>query len=187
MSTKKIVLGCLGVIALGLLGFAGCTALGIAGFGKAVEDAKNAPGGSKATAVGMGTAVKNGDLVFTVTAAKDAGPKLTETGGMGTSISAATGGTYVLVTYTVKNDGKASGAISKPTLIDEQDRRYSHTVAFGDYVPKAEACTLETVPAGLSQTCTDIYEVPADHPVLYAQCNGFGMNEGWVKLDIAAP
>lgn len=183
---KKIVLGCLGVIVLGVVGFAGCTAMGIAGFGKAVEDAKNAPGGSMATAVGMGTPVKNGDLVFTVSAARDAGPTLTETSGMGTTISATTGGTYVLVTYTVKNDGKTSGMISKPTLVDEQDRRYSHTTAFGDYVPKAEACTLETVPAGLSQTCTDIYEVPADHPALFAQCNGLGMNEGWVKLEIAS-
>lgn len=167
MKKALMILGALVLICGG--GFFLMTTLGIMGLGGAIDEAKNAPGGTRESAFAVGAEVAVGDLAYTILEAKDAGPTLKATDGFSGDTAADGGGTFIVVRYTVKNNGKSGASLNKFILEDDQARTFGQTVTFGDYVPKEEHCTLEMMNAGLSETCQDIFQVPADATGLMAK------------------
>lgn len=180
MKRALMIIGGLVVLCGG--GFFLLTTMGLLGMGKAIEEAKEAPGGARETAFAIGQEFAVGDLAYTVTEATMAGPTLQATDGFSGPITADGGGVFVVVRFTAKNNGKTSASISKPTLQDSQDRTFSHTTTFGAYVPEEEHCTLEVMNAGLSETCQDVYQVPADAAGLVAR---FSDGLGYKFVDLA--
>lgn len=160
MKKALMILGALVVICGG--GFFLLTTLGLVGMKGAIDDAKEAPGGTRETAFAVGQEFAVGDMAYTVLEAKDAGPTVQALDSFSGPITADGGGTFIVVRYTVKNNGKSGASLDKFVLEDDQARVFGHTTTFGAYVPEEEHCTLEMMNAGLSETCQDLYQVPAD-------------------------
>ena len=164
-------------------GFFLLTTMGILGMGKAIDDAKQAPGGMRESALAIGQEFAIGDMAYTVLEAKNAGPTLQATDGFSGPITADGGGVYVVVRYTAKNNGKSSSSMDEPVLEDDQSRIFGSSSTFGSYVPKEEHCIFEMMNAGLSETCQDIYQVPADANGLMAKFDD-GMGFKFVSLGL---
>lgn len=179
---KKAFLLIVGLVVLCGGSFLVLSTMGILGMGEAIEQAEKAPGGSRETAVGLQTAVTVGDLVYTVTEARTE-TMLEDESGLFEPVTAQ--GKYVLVRYAVENAGKDMNTVWSLELVDDSERQFQETTFVGDYVPQGEDCIFTSINPGMSETCTKVFEVPADASGLMFHISGIGLTESaYVDLGI---
>jgi hypothetical protein len=183
-TTKKLAIGCIGLVVVGI----GCSVLasgaglwGVAQVGNEMANASAteaaAPGGSRESAVDLNADVKVGDLVYTVTEARSE-TTLTDDNGIYEPKTAQ--GKYVIVHYTVRNEGKEMRSVWGLELVDDQGRSFQETTMIG-FVPDDEECIFTTMNPGLSETCTKIFEVPADAAGLVFHISGLLDGDAFVN------
>ncbi len=73
-----------------------------------------------------------------------------------------TTGQFILITVEVTNTGKEPIALHTPKLIDSAGREFNRHEDQFWYLPDNRRCALETLNPGLSRTCSDLFELPAD-------------------------
>ncbi len=172
MKKALMIIGGLVVLCGG--GFMLLSAMGLWGVAQVAEESNKqstaeaaAPGGSYDTAVDIGTPVTVGDLSYTVTEA---------------STEAADQGKLIVVHYTVSNGGTEAKSVWSLDLVDGQGRKFQETTIFGSpHVPDGQECIFTTMNPGMSETCTKLFEVPADAAGLAFHVSGILDGDAFVK------
>lgn len=153
------------------------TGVGGAGNGGESVPAKKAPPTDvppTAAPAGIGDAVTSGDLSWTVAAIEDKGQSW-----KGQFGSETTAGRFLKVDLSITNNGKDEVSLfSQPTIKDAKGREFKATDKLMMVIGSDAWCTAKALPAGVPQTCTNGYELPADATGLTLVVNDGGLVPG---------
>lgn len=123
---------------------------------------------------GIGDAVKSGDLSWTVAAIEDKGKSW-----KGQFGSETTAGKFLKVDLSITNNGKEEVSLfSQPVIKDASGREFKATDKLMMVIGSDAWCTAKALPAGVPQTCTNGYELPADATGLTLVVNDGGLMAG---------
>lgn len=151
--------------------------IGGAGAGGTSVPAKKAPPTDvppTAKPAGIGDAVKSGDLSWTVAAIEDKGKSW-----KGQFGSETTAGKFLKVDLAITNNGKEEVSLfSQPVIKDASGREFKATDKLMMVIGSDAWCTAKALPAGVPQTCTNGYELPADATGLSLVVNDGGLMAG---------
>lgn len=154
--------------------------IGGAGAGGTSVPAKKAPPTDvppTAAPAGIGDAVASGDLSWTVAAIEDKGQKWS-----GQYDSKTTAGRFLKVDLAITNNGKEEVSLfSQPVIKDAKGREFKATDDLMMVIGSDDWCQSKALPAGVPQTCTNGYELPADATGLSLLVNDGGFAAGDVQ------
>ena len=123
---------------------------------------------------GIGDAVTSGDLSWTVAAVEDKGQSWA-----GQFSSETTAGRFLKVDLAITNNGSEEVSLySQPTIKDAKGREFKATDKLMMVIGSDAWCTGKALPAGVPQTCTNGYELPADATGLSLVVNDGGFVGG---------
>lgn len=107
---------------------------------------------------GIGEQVTAGDLAWVVTAVEDKGQSW-----QGQFDSKTTAGKFLKVDFGILNNGNEEVMIlSQPVIKDSRGREFKAYDNVIGIIDSEQWCTVKSLPAGVPQTCTNAYELPAD-------------------------